>query len=418
MVRSQTFEPVTSRDLNWSEYLTLCRWKLQHDCKPITRPRASWAQLLMTFRIRDPTSLVYRKADAGIIPASIDTPMQRIKLFDLGLLALHLGFKKVAIDVRKREFEAVGEFGTITTLLNNELGKVVHFEADILAVSSEISKGSLAIYIGAFNNAQGKFSFGDEFLTNGYNCPLHLVTRATSERWGKPRFELELENWELQALSQEEDSLSKGDVPLEASLFEELHNDWMRQVKADGPDRNNLNLTHRQDRGKGSPKPNQVSRNPESCGLHGPRLKLTWGRMRTTTNLSRNRYPRLPLVLALSVLAHCLKQATMTCPVFYQRSVFNPTTSCLPTYLGSSRQSTTSVSSTHPSADRSPRRFQQLADSDETKSPHYSPSHDNRLTGCLRSRCAGKNSYPALPSMDKSYLHRGRPNRRGSCYRI
>jgi len=305
MVRSQTFEPVTSRDLNWSEYLTLCRWKLQHDCKPITRPRASWAQLLMTFRIRDPTSLVYRKADAGIIPASIDTPMQRIKLFDLGLLALHLGFKKVAIDVRKREFEAVGEFGTITTLLNNELGKVVHFEADILAVSSEISKGSLAIYIGAFNNAQGKFSFGDEFLTNGYNCPLHLVTRATSERWGKPRFELELENWELQALSQEEDSLSKGDVPLEASLFEELHNDWMRQVKADVPDRNNLNLTHHQDRGKGSSKPNQVSRNPESCELRGPLAEADMGQdennhefepkplPKTTTGLSVERFGAL-----------------------------------------------------------------------------------------------------------------------------
>ncbi|KAK4150014.1 hypothetical protein C8A00DRAFT_37391 [Chaetomidium leptoderma] len=211
-------DPVTSKELTWTETAQLVWWKLTHTAGPVNRPRASWAQMLMAFGIRDTSSMVYKHADADIIPGSVDAPIQRVKLFDLGMLALYLGFKKVTINARDRHLEAIGAFGTITTLKNNELGKVLHFEGDTLAIFAQISKGS----INAYNDFTiGKFSFAPGISMNGIICPLHLLLQVSSQRWDRDRFRAKQRTY-LGAV-QSEEGLAKGQVAAEASLFEMLY---------------------------------------------------------------------------------------------------------------------------------------------------------------------------------------------------
>ncbi|KAK4233080.1 hypothetical protein C8A03DRAFT_39236 [Achaetomium macrosporum] len=211
-------DPVTSQQLTWAETAQLVWWKLTHSSGPVNRPRASWAQMLMAFGIRDTRSLVYKHADADIIPASVDAPIQRVKLFDLGMLALYLGFKKVTINAKERHFEAVGDFGTITTLKTNELGKVLHFEGDILAIFAQISKGSIS----AYNDfVLGKFSFAPGISMNGIICPLHLLLHVTTQHWDGERFREEQRAYLSAAPSEE--GLAKGQVAAEASLFDMLY---------------------------------------------------------------------------------------------------------------------------------------------------------------------------------------------------
>ncbi|KAK4136078.1 hypothetical protein BT67DRAFT_230906 [Trichocladium antarcticum] len=199
--------------------------------------------MLMAFGIRDTTSLVYKHADADIIPGSVDAPMQRVKLYELGMLALYLGFKKVSINPREREFSAVGAFGTISTLKHNELGKVLHFEGDILAIYAQISKGS----INAYNDfVIGKFSFAPGISMNGIICPLHLLVRVTTERWGRDRFQQEQSTY-LQYV-QVEEGLAKGQVAAEASLFAMLFRNpnlqSLRDVGESGTSSNNAVPQH------------------------------------------------------------------------------------------------------------------------------------------------------------------------------
>ena len=171
--------------------------------------------MLMAFGIRDTKSLVYKHADADIIPGSVDAPIQRVKLFDLGMLALYLGFKKVTINTREREFEAVGDFGTLSTLKHNELGKVIHFEGDILAIFAQISKGSINAYD---DLVVGQFSFAPGISMNGMICPLHLLVQVTTKRWDCDRF-LAAQRAYLREV-QTEEGLAKGQVAAEASLFD------------------------------------------------------------------------------------------------------------------------------------------------------------------------------------------------------
>jgi len=210
--------PITSKDLTWSETAELIWWKLTHSSGVINRPRASWAQMLMAFGIRDTKSMVYKHADADIIPGSVDAPIQRVKLFDLGMLALYLGFKKVTINARERHFEAIGDFGTITTLKSNELGKVLHFEGDILAIYAQISKGSINAYS---DFMIGKFSFAPGISMNGIICPLHLLVQVSAQRWGRDKFRQEQRAYLLKV--QAEEGLAKGQVAAEASLFDMLY---------------------------------------------------------------------------------------------------------------------------------------------------------------------------------------------------
>ncbi|KAL2264055.1 hypothetical protein VTK26DRAFT_2841 [Humicola hyalothermophila] len=211
-------EPVTSKELTWAETAQLVWWKLKHHSGPVNRPRASWAQMLMALGIRDTRSLVYKHADADVIPGSVDAPIQRVKLYELGLLALYLGFKKVTIDTRERNFEAIGHFGTITTLRNNELGKVLHFEGDILAIFAQISKGS----IGAYEDCViGKLSFAPGVSTNGIICPLHLLLLVIANRWDRDTFRDKQRQYLRKV--QTEEGLTKGQIAAEASLFDMLY---------------------------------------------------------------------------------------------------------------------------------------------------------------------------------------------------
>ncbi len=211
-------DPVTTKQLTWPETAQLVWWKLSHSSGPVNRPRASWAQMLMAFGIRDTGSMVYKHADADIIPGSVDAPIQRVKLFDLGRLALNLGFKKVSINAKERHFEAIGDFGTITTLKTNELGKVLHFEGDIFAIFAQISKGSII----AYNDfVVGQFSFAPGISMNGIICPLHLLLQVSTMRWGRYRFYQEQSAY-LSAVESEE-GLAKGQVAAEASLFQMLY---------------------------------------------------------------------------------------------------------------------------------------------------------------------------------------------------
>lgn len=215
---------VTSKDLTWRLYFTLIWWKMTHIWKPMVRPRASWAQLLTAFGIRDTSGLIYRHADADVIPSSIGAPVQRVKLFDLGIIALQLGFKKVSIDTRNRRFTAVSDFGTIKTLKLDELGKVIRFEGDILAIFHQISKGSFMSNVvgGTGSVSNGRLSFALKYTTNGMFYPLQLISTALSQRWDKDRFREEQKTFILGRLEEQKGCIIKGEVSAEASLLETL----------------------------------------------------------------------------------------------------------------------------------------------------------------------------------------------------
>lgn len=183
----------------------------------------------MAMGIRDTKELTYRHADADIIPSSIDVPIQRIKLFDLGLLALYLNFKKVHINVPERHFEAVGDFGTITTL-KNELGKYIHFEGDILSINDQITKGLAFVNIMSQSSVTGRLTFGPGLSSNGIFLPLQLLPNAVADGWNEERFKLAHRILVLGIRGQ--DGLAKGQIAAEASLFGELYENRGRNSTA------------------------------------------------------------------------------------------------------------------------------------------------------------------------------------------
>lgn len=148
--------------------------------------------MLLALGIRDTSSITYRHADADLIPSTFDVPVQRVKLFDLGILSLLLGFKSVRINVRESTFEAVGQFGTITTILSPNVGKFLRFEGDIFAISAQISKGHPTVLLNYASVANGKLALGPDYVMNGYFFPLQLLPIAVTENWDEDRFDDEL----------------------------------------------------------------------------------------------------------------------------------------------------------------------------------------------------------------------------------
>ncbi|KAH9901880.1 hypothetical protein F4778DRAFT_130323 [Xylariomycetidae sp. FL2044] len=100
------------------------------------RPRATWAQLLAAFNLNNPMRYTYHGqqikhedyADADCIPAALDVPIQRLDFKYLGTLAFLLGLDTVTINLKDREFQAMGTFGSITTEELNGFGKVLRFQ--------------------------------------------------------------------------------------------------------------------------------------------------------------------------------------------------------------------------------------------------------------------------------------------------
>lgn len=68
---------------------------------------------------------------ADSIPSTIDVLIQRVRLMDLGLLALALGCTTDKANVQSHEFQAVGPYCILTPELIPIFGNAVRFEGDI-----------------------------------------------------------------------------------------------------------------------------------------------------------------------------------------------------------------------------------------------------------------------------------------------
>jgi hypothetical protein len=172
--------------------------------------------------IRNISPICYRYADADIIPGSVDVPMQRVKLYYLGFLALGLGFKKVTINTQERYFEAVGEYGTITTMLKADLGKVLRFEGDLLAIHRAMNQGDMSyisIHLGIIN---AKFIFSPGYVGNGYSSPLGNLYQAIIDKMSTEDFNI-LQRRQLENEQVFKQGRPKGEFTGEAALFSELH---------------------------------------------------------------------------------------------------------------------------------------------------------------------------------------------------
>jgi hypothetical protein len=167
--------------------------------------------------------MVYKHADADIIPGTVDVPIQRIRLCDIGYLALLLGFKKVVVNCADRHFEAVGDYGTISTLNIPGLGKVLHFEGDILYIYQQISLGSIETVFESAALVDGRLSFGPGYIADRRFCPLHLILEAADNRWDEQTFARK--SREYQDRTVEDDGLAKGEMAAEGALFDVLHRD-------------------------------------------------------------------------------------------------------------------------------------------------------------------------------------------------
>lgn len=108
--------------LKWFYYLLFRRHR-----EKIT-PRATWAQLLMLLNVDSKTIGKSRLVGADCIPSTLDVPVQKFKLTDLGVFAFCLGFNEVEISTKERTISAAGPMGTITTESLPGYGAVARFQ--------------------------------------------------------------------------------------------------------------------------------------------------------------------------------------------------------------------------------------------------------------------------------------------------
>jgi hypothetical protein len=170
-----------------------------HAYRQLQRPKASWAQLLLALGIRDTKSLRLRMVDADGVSDAIDAPIQRISLKSLGMLAHLLGFTSVSINFAEREFLALSPRGTISTIDISTLGKVVHFQGDILHFHSLISRNDAFWLSPAADYIRGSICFG-KYRGNGLCLSLETLVQALGERWTSAKFAEESRKYTLQNL--------------------------------------------------------------------------------------------------------------------------------------------------------------------------------------------------------------------------
>ncbi|KAJ0423137.1 hypothetical protein BJY00DRAFT_310263 [Aspergillus carlsbadensis] len=166
---------LTTADLPWLGRLRYMKWRATHPTVPQSRPRATWAQLIRAAAITDTSSIVLRHLDADSIPSSIDVPIQRARLFDIGCLALILGFDSIKIDSANRDFTAVSRYGTITTEEIPTFGKVIRFEGDIYGIYGDRGRNMVGWTGGAMCLAVGKIDVG---CFNGDCITMFLIRQA------------------------------------------------------------------------------------------------------------------------------------------------------------------------------------------------------------------------------------------------
>ena len=187
LVQNNNGRPADTRILSWPAFLRYRWWQFRRAPMQADRTRATWAQLFRAFRISDTKELVRDELDADSIPSAIDVPIQRVRLFDLGCIALALGFTKVKIIADERDFTAVGPYGTILTQEIPTFGKVIRFEGDVDAIKTETSVGNFDWVIGAIAWTNGRNCFGDLF-TSSVNLNLEILAQALHGRWSEQEF--------------------------------------------------------------------------------------------------------------------------------------------------------------------------------------------------------------------------------------
>jgi hypothetical protein len=186
---SALFDPETRTDvtrymLGFLDQFRLLWWSHRHFIYPPDRPRASWAIMMQIYRITDASDLVLEYLDADTIPSGIDVPMQRVRMADLGQLALTLGCTNVQIDVSARYFRAEGPHGIITTEQIPGFGTVAKYEGDIRAVSQiEVWKCNQESIALAMEMTLGKFLVGKYFVRGliDLNFIYHAITENLSQ---------------------------------------------------------------------------------------------------------------------------------------------------------------------------------------------------------------------------------------------
>lgn len=206
--------PVTTADLDWVEFAQFLWYRLFHPLRRMQRPRASWAQIIVALGIKDTSNLTYHRADAESIPANLDTPIQRIGLRHLGMLAFVMGFHTVELDIPKRNFRAYSPMGTIETQDSDVVVRVLRFEGDILAIHELISRCDTAWVWRAADLVPGMLSFGKYLVLNAF-LPLKTLARAIAENTPVTVYR---EN-RLQAIRVGGMGFSTGPVYLEAMLM-------------------------------------------------------------------------------------------------------------------------------------------------------------------------------------------------------
>lgn len=182
---------ITFKHLSLPEKFMFLSYRFRHFLRPLERPRASWAQMLVALGVRDTKKLRLRMVDADTVSSALDAPIQRVKLRSLGYLAHILGFTKVTIDVTERRFTALCPWGTISTIEVSNIGKVLRFEGDILAIHALVSRTSIVETYRAAFMVNGKPSFG-KYVANGLYLPLETLVQAMKEDWTASRWDREM----------------------------------------------------------------------------------------------------------------------------------------------------------------------------------------------------------------------------------
>jgi hypothetical protein len=170
-----------------------------HAYRQLQRPKASWAQLFLALGIRDTKILRLRMVDADGVSDAIDAPIQRISLKSLGMLAHLLGFTSVSINFAERQFLALSPRGTISTIDIPTLGKVIHFQGDLLHFHSLISRNDAFWMSPAADYIQGSIYFG-KYRGNGLCLSLETLVQALDERWTSDKFAEESRKYTFQNL--------------------------------------------------------------------------------------------------------------------------------------------------------------------------------------------------------------------------
>ncbi|ORX93312.1 hypothetical protein BCR34DRAFT_240011 [Clohesyomyces aquaticus] len=149
--------PLTSGILTWQELVRYMWWKCTHTVLPYERPRATWAQIIRAFGIFDGESLVLRKLNTNTIPSTIDAPIQRVKLWDLGCLSLLMGCTDVSVNIQSRQFHAEGMYCTLSTEDLPMFGQAVKFEGDIHSINGQLAQCDGASLRGGIYYVRGSF---------------------------------------------------------------------------------------------------------------------------------------------------------------------------------------------------------------------------------------------------------------------